>query len=194
MKTVFLLIFALVTPLTAAPEIGRPAPDFTLRDSDGKSRSLAEFKGRTVVLEWFNEGCPFVKKHYGSGHLPAQQKAATGDGVVWLTIVSSAPGKQGYLDPAAAAAKKRELHATALLLDADGKVGRLYGARTTPDMFVIDPEGNLAYAGAIDDRPTPDPASLAGARNYVADAIAAVKAGRPVSPVRTKPYGCAIKY
>lgn len=194
MKTAFLLLFALAAPLSAAPEIGQPAPDFTLKDSDGKSRSLADFKGRPVVLEWFNQGCPFTKKHYATGAMPARQKAATDDGVVWLTIVSSAPGKQGYLDPAAAIEKKRQLHSTALLLDPDGKVGRLYGARTTPDMFVIDAEGNLAYAGAIDDRPTPDPASLDGAKNYVADALAALKAGQPVSPARTKPYGCAVKY
>lgn len=178
----------------AAPEIGQPAPDFTLKDSAGRERSLSEFKGRTVVLEWFNEGCPFTRKHYGSGSMPALQKAATGDGVVWLTIVSSAPGKQGYLDPAAAAAKKKELSSTALLLDPDGAVGHLYGARTTPDMFIVGADGKLVYAGAIDDRPTPDPTSLAGARNYVRDALAALKAGRPVAPARTKSYGCAIKY
>lgn len=194
MKTALLMLFALVAPLAAAPEIGQPAPDFTLPDSDGKPRSLADFKGRTVVLEWFNAGCPFTKKHYATGAMPARQKAATADGVVWLTIVSSAPGKQGYLDPAAAAEKKKELSSTALLIDADGKVGRLYEARVTPEMFVIDSTGKIVYAGAIDDRPTPDPASLDGARNYVDDALAALKEGRPVSPAHTKPYGCAVKY
>ncbi len=194
MKTTALLLFALLTVARAAPEVGQPAPDFTLKDSAGKSVSLADYKGRTVVLEWFNEGCPFVRKHYDSGSMQKLQKQATGDGVVWLSIVSSAPGKQGYLDPAAAAAKKKELPSTALLLDPEGAVGHLYEARTTPEMFVVDSAGKLVYSGAIDDRPTPDPASLEGAKNYVAAALAAVKGGQPISPAHTKSYGCSVKY
>ncbi|MDD5201056.1 MAG: thioredoxin family protein [Terrimicrobiaceae bacterium] len=190
----FAVTFLAAGIVRAAPEVGKPAPDFTLRDSAGQPRSLAEFKGRTVVLEWFNEGCPFVRKHYDSGSMQALQKQATDDGVAWLTIVSSAPGKQGYLTPEQAAAKKKELHSTALLLDPDGAVGHAYEARTTPDLFVIDGSGALVYKGAIDDQPTPDPASLTGARNYVAAALAAIKAGQPVSPSQTKSYGCSVKY
>jgi len=180
----------------AGPEVGQPAPDFTLKDGAGKSVSLADFKGKTVVLEWFNYGCPFVKKHYGSGSMQKLQQQATGDGVVWLSIASSAPGKQGYLAPGEAAAKQSELgmHSTALLLDPDGAVGRLYEARTTPDMFVINKDGVLVYKGAIDDQPTPDPASLAGAKNYVAAALANLKAGQPVETAQTKSYGCSVKY
>jgi len=180
----------------AGPEVGQPAPDFTLKDGAGKSVSLADFKGKTVVLEWFNYGCPFVKKHYGSGSMQKLQQQATGDGVVWLSIASSAPGKQGYLAPGEAAAKQAELgmHSTALLLDPDGAVGHLYEARTTPDMFVINKDGVLVYKGAIDDQPTPDPASLAGAKNYVAAALANLKAGQPVETAQTKSYGCSVKY
>jgi peroxiredoxin len=185
---------AVTAALRAAPEIGQSAPNFTLKDSDGKSVSLADFKGKTVVLEWFNEGCPFVKKHYGSGSMQKTQKQATDDGVVWLSIVSSAPGKQGYLTPEAAVAKKKEINATALLLDPDGAVGHLYEARTTPDMFVINGEGTLVYKGAIDDQPNPDPATLEGAKNYVVAALADVKAGKPVTTAETKSYGCSVKY
>jgi peroxiredoxin len=187
-------LLAVTAALRAAPEIGQPAPNFTLKDSDGKSVSLADFKGKTVVLEWFNEGCPFVKKHYGSGSMQKTQKQATDDGVVWLSIVSSAPGKQGYLTPEAAAAKKKEINSTALLLDPDGAVGHLYEARTTPDMFVINGEGTLVYKGAIDDQPNPDPATLEGAKNYVVAALADLKAGKPVTTAETKSYGCSVKY
>jgi peroxiredoxin len=197
-RSVILALFATTALLAhaAGPEIGQPAPNFTLKDSAGKDVSLADFKGRTVVLEWFNYGCPFVKKHYGSGSMQKLQQQATSDGVVWLSIVSSAAGKQGYLAPGEAAAKQAELgmHSTALLLDPDGAVGHLYEARTTPDMFVIDAAGKLVYKGAIDDQPTPDPASLDGAKNYVAAALAAIKAGQPVAPAQTKSYGCSVKY
>lgn len=187
-------LLAVAAALHAAPEVGQPAPNFTLEDSAGKSVSLADFKGKTVVLEWFNEGCPFVKKHYGAGSMQKLQKQATDDGVVWLSIVSSAPGKQGYLTPEAAAAKKKEINATALLLDPDGVVGRTYEARTTPEMYVVNKDGTLVYKGAIDDQPTPDPASLAGAKNYVAAALADLKAGQPVATAQTKSYGCSVKY
>jgi peroxiredoxin len=198
MKTIpFLLAtFAVAVLAHAAPEIGKPAPAFTLKDETGAERSLADYKGRTVVLEWFNYGCPFVKKHYGSESMQKLQKSATDDGVVWLSIVSSAEGHQGYLTAGEAAAKKKELgmSSTAILIDADGKAGHLYDAKTTPDMYVINGDGNLVYAGAIDDKPDPDPATLDGATNYVKNALDAIKAGKPVTPAETKSYGCAVKY
>ncbi len=197
MKITLLAFTLLATAFAhAAVEVGQPAPNFTLKDEAGKERSLAEFKGSTVVLEWFNYGCPFVHKHYDSGSMQKLQKAAKDDHVVWLSIVSSAPGKEGHLTTAEAATKKAELtmHSTALLLDEDGKVGRLYDAKTTPDMFVINGAGVLVYKGAIDNRPTPDPASLEGATAYVSNALAALKIGEPVNPSVTKPYGCSVKY
>jgi hypothetical protein len=149
-----------------------------------------------VVLEWSNEGCPYVQKHYGSGSMQTLQKSATADGVVWLTIVSSAPGEQGYLSPERARAWKAAHNAgsTDLLLDPQGVVGKAYVAKTTPHMFVIDAGGKIAYMGGIDDRPTANPASLKGARNYVALALADLKAGRPVANPVSRPYGCSVKY
>jgi peroxiredoxin len=198
MKTIpsLLALLAAAAFAHAAPEIGKPAPEFTLKDETGAARSLADYKGKTVVLEWFNYGCPFVVKHYASQAMQDLQKAATDDGVVWLSIVSSAPGKQGSLTTDEAAAKKTELgmSSTAILLDADGKVGHLYEARTTPEMFVINGEGTLVYKGAIDDKPSPSPVTLKGATSYVKNALAAVKAGKPVEPAETKSYGCSVKY
>jgi peroxiredoxin len=198
MKTIptLLATFAVAILAHAAPEVGKPAPAFTLKDETGAERSLADFKGKTVVLEWFNYGCPFVKKHYGPQAMQKLQKAATDDGVVWLSIVSSAEGKQGYLTTEEAAAKKKELGmpVTAILLDPDGKVGHLYDAKTTPEMFVINGEGNIAYMGAIDDQPNPDPATLNGATPFVKNALDAIKAGKAVTPAQTKSYGCSVKY
>lgn len=197
MKTLLITLLAATALLAhAAPEVGKPAPAFTLKDETGTERSLADYKGKTVVLEWFNYGCPFVKKHYGSGAMQKLQKAATDDGVVWLSIVSSAPGKQGHLTAGEAAAKKQELGmaSTAVLLDGDGKVGHLYQARTTPEMYVVNAAGDIAYMGAIDDQPSPDPTSLQGARPYVAEALAALKSGKPIDPAVTKSYGCSVKY
>jgi peroxiredoxin len=187
---------AAVAPAAAAPAVGQPAPAFQALDANGKTRSLAEFKGKTVVLEWTNEGCPYVRKHYDSGAMQALQKSATGDGTVWLTIVSSAPGAQGYLTPAAAKGWKAKEKAafTDLLLDPKGVVGRAYEAKTTPHMYVIDKTGKLVYMGGIDDKPSADPQSLKGATNYVAAALADVKAGRPVAQAATRPYGCSVKY
>jgi peroxiredoxin len=186
------------TPAFAAdaPKVGAPAPDFTASDIDGHQRRLSEFRGKTVVLEWHNQGCPFVKKHYGTGNMQRLQRELTGQGAVWLTIISSAPGKQGFVT---AAQEKDYLETqqaapTTVLLDPDGAVGHLYGAKTTPHMFVIDPQGVLAYAGAIDDRSTPDPDDVKGAKNYVEAAFADVKAGRPVAVGSTAPYGCSVKY
>ena len=176
--------------------VGEPAPDFSAPDASGATRSLAEFKGRFVVLEWFNPECPFVRKHYGSGNMQGLQAAAAERGVAWLTVVSSAPGKQGYLTPAQAGAVIEELGTKqeALLLDPDGTVGRRYGAKTTPHLFLIGPEGRLLYAGAIDDRPSVDPDDIPGATNYLQQALDEALAGEPVSVPQTKPYGCSVKY
>jgi len=187
---------ALASPAAAAPVVGQPAPAFTAIDAAGKTRSLSEFKGKTVVLEWTNEGCPYVRKHYDSGNMQGLQSAATKDGVAWLTIVSSAPGTQGYLTQATARTWKAKEKAapTDVLLDPKGVVGRAYEAKTTPHMYVIDKTGKLVYMGGIDDRPSSDPDSLKGAKNYVVAALADVKAGRPVAQATTRPYGCSVKY
>lgn len=180
----------------AAPVVGQPAPAFTAVDAHGKTRVLAEFKGRTVVLEWTNEGCPYVRKHYDSGAMQALQRDATREGAIWLTVVSSAPGTQGYLTQATAKTWKAKEKAapTDVLLDAKGVVGRAYEAKTTPHMYVIDKAGKLVYMGGIDDRPSSDPESLKGAKNYVVAALADLKAGRPVAQPVTRSYGCSVKY
>lgn len=180
----------------AAVKVGAPAPDFTAKDTQGRERRLSEFSGKMVVLEWHNQGCPFVKKHYGKGNMQRLQKELTGEGVVWLTVISSAPGKQGYMTPAEEDAylKEQQASPTAVLLDTDGTVGRLYAAKTTPQMFFIDAKGTLLYAGAIDDKPTTDPADIDGAKNYVLAAYQEVKAGKAVSVTTTAPYGCSVKY
>jgi len=190
------VVAALAGPAFAGPNIGQPAPAFQAVDAAGRTRSLSEFAGRTVVLEWTNNGCPYVEKHYGSGNMQGLQKRATAEGVVWLTIVSSAPGMEGYLKPAEARVWKQKAYAAAtdLLLDPQGRVGRLYEAKTTPHMFVIDRAGKLVYMGGIDDRPYAEPASLKGAKNYVAAALADLKAGRPVAVATSRPYGCGVKY
>jgi peroxiredoxin len=185
-----------VTGLAQAPRIGQPAPAFTATDDHGGTRSLADYKGSFVVLEWHNNGCPYVQKHYNSRNMQTLQKAWTDKGVVWLTIISSAPGLQGYVTPeqSRAFAAKTGMASTAVLLDPSGDIGHLYDARTTPQMFVIDPAGVLVYDGAIDDRPTADPASLAGAKNYLAEALTAAMAGKPVTTPTSVPYGCTVKY
>ena len=189
-------IAAAATPALAVPAIGQPAPAFTAVDADGKTRSLSEFKGTTVVLEWTNNGCPYVQKHYNSGHMQGLQKDATAEGVVWLTIISSAPGFQGYLTGPQARGWKTKVgaHSSDVLLDPKGTVGRAYAARTTPHMFVIDRTGKLVYMGGIDDQATTEPDSLKTAKNYVTAALADVKAGRPVATAVTRPYGCSVKY
>ena len=194
-KTTLALALAAGTAL-AAPEVGQPAPAFTLTDSNGQSHNLADFKGKFVVLEWLNHGCPFVKKHYDSNNMQKLQKEYTGKDVVWLSIVSSAPGKQGHMSPAETNQAKEEKGsaATAVLLDEDGTVGQLYGAKVTPELYVINPEGNLIYAGAIDDKKSVDPADVEGATNYVKRTLDEALAGQPVSTPRTEPYGCSVKY
>jgi peroxiredoxin len=183
-------------PAHAVAVVGQPAPAFTLTDSHGKAHSLADFKGKVVVLEWWNHECPFVGKHYGSGNMQKLQKEWTAKGVVWLTVNSSGAGQQGHVDGAKASElmRARSGSATAVLLDPDGTVGRAYGAKTTPHMFVIDPKGTLAYEGAIDDRPSTDQADVTAARSYVGEALSAVTAGRPVPTTTTTPYGCGVKY
>lgn len=186
------------TPAAATPAVAGPgdmAPAFTLVDAEGTQRSLADFKGKTVVLEWTNEGCPYVKKHY-TGAMQALQREATADGVVWLTIISSAPTTQGYVEGEEARAWKAKHKAafTHLLLDPTGEVGKRYDAKTTPDMRIIDPEGRLIFVGGIDDKPTNKVEDLAGANNFVRAALADAKAGRPVQTAFAQPYGCAIKY
>jgi peroxiredoxin len=189
---------ALASASPAAPQavVGQPAPAFTVTDASGKTRSLAEFAGKVVVLEWWNHQCPFVGKHYGSGNMQKLQKEWTANGVVWLTVSSSGPGQQGYVDPTAAAALMKEKGGapTAVLLDHDGKVGRAYGAKTTPHMFVVDAKGRVAYAGGIDDKPSTDQADIATATNHVAAALAEVLAGQPVTIASNQPYGCGVKY
>ncbi len=172
------------------------APDFTLVDSEGVQRRLSDFRGRVVVLEWTNEGCPYVQKYYNSGAMQGLQRAAVEDGVVWLTLISSAPGEQGYVDGAEARAwsDRNTAGANHLLLDPTGQVGRQYDAKTTPDMRVIDEEGRIIYAGAIDDRPTSDVADLEGATNYLTLALEAHAAGRAPETPYVQPYGCAIKF
>lgn len=183
---------------SAAAEVapGKLAPEFAVVNSQGKQVKLSDYKGKVVVLEWTNNGCPYVGKHYGSGNMQALQKSAASQGVVWLSIISSAPGTQGYVSGLEADKIVADTKAVpaAVLLDPDGKVGRLYGAQTTPHMYVIDGKGMLAYAGAIDDKPTANPNDIKGARNYVSEAIAAVMAGQPVKTASTRAYGCSVKY
>lgn len=179
----------------AAPKVGEPAPAFSLPAEDGKTYSLADYKGKTVVLEWTNAECPFVKKHY-AGNMQSLQKTYTGKDVVWLSINSSAPGKQGAVDAAGAAAivKTKGASPTHVLLDPKGEVGKRYDAKTTPHLFVIDKTGTLVYAGGIDSEPSADPADVAKATPYVKNALDEVLAGKPVTTAVTKPYGCSIKY
>lgn len=180
----------------AAVETGAQAPAFSVQDANGATRTLAEFRGRMVILEWTNHGCPYVRKHYDSGNMQALQREATADGIVWLQVISSAPGEQGHLDGQGALARVRTDNAapTATLLDPTGAMGRAYGARNTPHMFIVSADGRVVYQGAIDDRPSARPASLEGAHNYVRAALADIEAGRAVQVPETTPYGCSVKY
>ena len=200
MKTTLLaaLLTLASTALFAAdsPAVGRAAPDFSVTDSKGKTQTVSQYKGKYVVLEWFNPDCPFVKKHYGSGNMQKLQEEFTGKGVVWLTVDSSAPGMEGNLTPEQAEKKIAELKTkqTALVLDPDGKAGRTYGAKNTPHMFVINPEGKIIYEGAIDSKATPNPSDIAGSTNYVKAALDESLAGKPVTTPNSRPYGCSVKY
>jgi peroxiredoxin len=183
-----------VSALAVVP--GSAAPDFKGTDSNGTQHTLSQYKGKYVVLEWANQGCPFEQKHYLSGNMESLQKKWTDKGVVWLSIISSAPGQQGYVSPAEENEylKKMKASPTAAILDPSGTIGRLYGAKTTPHMFVIDPTGKLIYQGAIDDKPSPDPGTLKGARNYLEEALTSAMAGKPVPTTSTRSYGCSVKY
>lgn len=190
------VLLAAVSFAFAAPKVGEPAPGFTLTDTNGKQHSLADFKGKHVVLEWINHGCPFVQKHYNSQNMQTLQKEATEKGAVWLSICSSAPGKQGHMSAEEWNKTQSQKGAapTAVLLDTDGKVGRAYEAKTTPHMYIIDPEGKLVYAGAIDDKSTANAADAKTANNYVRVALGESMAGKAVSTPTSKPYGCSVKY
>jgi hypothetical protein len=196
-----LLVLLASLPLAAAapsngPAIGEPAPTFTLPDTHGAEHALERYRGQWVVLEWLNYGCPYVQKHYRTGNIPSQQEKWRGEGVVWLNVVSSAPGKQGYYEPAEMDAQSQKMgnHADAVLLDPSGEVGMRYQARTTPHMFVIDPEGTLVYMGGIDDVPTSRDEDLERATQLVDQALTQAMAGEPVTTPTSRPYGCNVKY
>jgi peroxiredoxin len=193
------VLAAALLPFSVAAQtarVGAAAPDFTATDSHGQSESLNQYHGKFVVLEWHNQGCPYTRKHYESGNMQSLQKEWTGKGVVWFTVISSAPGEQGYVTPSQENAYLSQVHAdpTAVLMDPGGTLGRLYNAETTPDMYVIDPSGKLIYSGAIDDRPTTDTSDVRGANNYVSDALTEAMAGKPVATPHTRAYGCSVKY
>ncbi len=199
MRGRFLSTLTCLLALTVAAwavRIGEKAPDFQGVDSNGQTHRLSDYHGKFVVLEWHNNGCPYVRKQYNSGNMQKLQKQWTAKGVVWLTIISSAPGKQGYVTAAEENAyiKREGAAPTAAILDPTGAIGHLYGAKTTPHMFVVDPSGTLIYDGAIDDRPTTDLADIPGAKNYVSAALTEAMAGKKVATPVTRPYGCSVKY
>jgi hypothetical protein len=196
---VAIAVVGLVMVLVAhAATVGQQAPTFAGKDSQGKTESLGQYRGKYVVLEWTNRSCPFTKKHYDSGNMQALQQQWTGKGVVWLTVLSSSPSHadDGYLTAGEENAYLEKVHAhpTAAILDPGGEIGRLYSAKTTPHMFVIDPEGKLIYAGAIDDKATTNTGDVKGAKNYVSAALTEAMAGQPVQVASTRPYGCSVKY
>lgn len=184
-----------VAPLFAV-RVGETAPDFTEPASDGHSYELSDFRGKFVVLEWHNNKCPWTRKHYESGNMQRLQKEWTSKGVVWFTVISSAPGKGGYVTPDQENAYLKRMNAvpTAVLLDPSGKLGHLYEAKNTPTMVLISPSGVILYYGAIDNRPTTDLSDITGATNYISQALTEALAGKPVSIPTTKPYGCAVRY
>jgi peroxiredoxin len=201
MKTALATTLAAALALTAPGALanvaaGQAAPDFTLSDIQGKKRSLSDYKGKYVVLEWFNSECPFVQKHYESGNMQSLQKRYADKGVVWLTVNSTSPDSSNYRDPKRSQeiVKEWKINSTALMLDPDGTVGKTYGARTTPHMWVIDPHGKVIYAGGIDDRATFRTADVQGAKNFVATALDESMAGKPVGTAAAAPYGCSVKY
>jgi peroxiredoxin len=193
-------VAAIAMSSSAGPEgqaaVGKPAPAFTLKDVKGKEHSLADHKGKVVVLEWFNHGCPFVVKHYGSGNMQRLQRTYTARGLVWYSICSSSQGKQGHDSPEghARTAAEKGTASSAILLDEPGDVGRLYGAKTTPHMYVIDAEGTLRYMGAIDSIASARAADIEKAENYVVSALEALLKGEAPKTTQTKPYGCSVKY
>jgi peroxiredoxin len=193
--TIALAALCLAVP-SLAVRVGDAAPDFSGVDSKGKTHELSEYKGKYVVLEWHNQGCPYTKKHYVSGNMQSLQKEWTAKGVIWLTVISSAPGLQGYVTPAEENSYLSKMHAvpTAVLLDPSGEIAHLYDAKTTPHMFVIDPSGKLIYQGAIDDHATTDASDIAQSKNYVSDALTESMQGKSIATAYSRPYGCSIKY
>jgi len=192
---VLLAVLWQVSPAWAA-RVGEAAPEFTATDTNGKLHKLSDYKGKFVVLEWSNRGCPYTQKQYNSGNMQKLQKEWTARGVIWLTVISSAPGKQGYITGPEENAYVKQVNAapTAVLLDPTGALGHLYDAKTTPDIFIINPQGTLIYSGAIDDTPTTDVADVSKAKNYVSAALDEATAGKPVAVPTSRPYGCSVKY
>jgi peroxiredoxin len=187
----------LIAPmLFSAPKVGDPAPDFTATASDGKTYHLADLRGKFVVLEWHNNGCPYTRKHYESGNMQRLQKEWTGKGVMWFTVISSAPGAQGYMTADAENSYMAKMNATptAALLDPSGDLGHLFDAKTTPQIIIINPRGTVIYDGAIDDHPTPDPSDIPNSKNYVNAALEEALSGKAVDTPTSRPYGCSVKY
>ncbi len=193
-----MIFLAALIPYSAAraARVGEPAPEFAATDTNGQVHKLSDYHGKFVVLEWSNRACPYTQKHYNSGNMQRLQREWTSRGVIWLTVISSAPGKQGYVTASEENAYLKKVNAapTAVLLDPTGAVGHLYDAKTTPHMFIISPQGTLIYNGAIDDRPTTDLADVNGAKNYVSVALDEGMSGKPVSNPTSRPYGCSVKY
>uniref|UniRef100_A0A7V2ZHT6 Thioredoxin family protein n=1 Tax=Ignavibacterium album TaxID=591197 RepID=A0A7V2ZHT6_9BACT len=197
LKIIFSLVFLLgVSIFAQSARLNESAPDFRLKDSNGKEHSLSDFKGKVVVLEWINYDCPFVKKHYDSKNMQSLQEKYTAEGVIWLAICSSAPGKQGNFSPDEINKRSKNHNAkfTAYLIDEDGKVGKMYGAKTTPHMYIIDKDGKLVYAGGIDDKASTDVNDIKTAKNYISTALDEILEGKKVSVQSSTPYGCSVKY
>lgn len=196
-KVILTLAMCLAANLAwAEAKIGSAAPDFSVVDANGKTQKLADFKGKSVILEWYNKDCPYVRKHYDSKNMQKIQADMKSKGLVWLTVVSSASGKQGHQKPADALAnfKKEGSNATALLLDESGAMGKAYGAKTSPHMYLIDDKGVLRYNGAIDSNDSADPKTIATSENYIVAAVASAQKGEKIAKETTKPYGCSVKY
>jgi peroxiredoxin len=196
-QTMLLSLLAAISLTThAAVNVGQPAPDFTGADSNGKQHSLSQYKGKTVVLEWTNHDCPYVKKHYNSGNMQALQKDATANGIVWLSIISSRPGKQGHVSGKQAneLTASRNASPTAVILDESSEIGLLYGAKTTPHMYIVDKSGQLVYMGGIDNTPSKDEDDIPKSKNYVRAALDEMAAGQAIKESITRPYGCSVKY
>ena len=195
LTVLFLAAFVAISA-QAAPAVGEGAPDFALKDAAGKTVKLSDYRGKHVVLEWTNPGCPYVRKHYDSGNMPSTQKDATGKGVVWLSINSTEKSSWEYMEPTKLVAwqKERKGQPTAVLVDEEGMAGKAYGARTTPHMYIVDPQGRLIYAGGIDSIPSSNPDDIRKAVNYVRQGLDEALAGKPLSAASTRPYGCSIKY
>ena len=191
-----LLLLAATSMPQAAPRVGQPAPEFAGVDTSDQAHSLSAYRGKVVVLEWTNHDCPYVRKHYGAGNMQALQRTAQAGGVVWLSIISSAPGKQGHVTPTEAdrLTAQRDAAPRAVILDSTGAIGRTYGAKTTPHMFIVDQDGTLVYMGGIDSIPTANPADIPRARPFVQVALDQLLRGEPVGEPVTRPYGCSVKY